>query len=300
MKPNGQAPRQVFSCQTHPELGDNINGPCVIRTPDWVDGAPGRYLMYFAHHLGGYIRLAYADSPLGRWKIYQGGCLHLDKVPCLSGHIASPDAVVLDEMREIRLYFHGYAKGAQKSSSQISQGQVTYCARSRDGIRFQPEKTELGPYYMRVFRQDGGWYAIAKNNYDGNLLLRSSDGLSAFERGPELIPRSRHVALQRDDKGRLWVYCSRIGDAPERIVKSELVMAGDWTGWHCAKVLDVKAPEHDWEGADCPKEPSKKGVIHHRVWQLRDPYVLSNLDGKHYLYYSFAGEKGIAALELRE
>ena len=60
----------------------------------------------------------------------------------------------------------------------------------------------------------------------------------------------------------------------------------------------MKAPEYDWEGADCPQLPSKKGVAHNRVWQLRDPDVLSDISGKHYLYYSIAGEKGLAVMEL--
>ncbi|MBI3972242.1 MAG: hypothetical protein HY332_13225, partial [Chloroflexi bacterium] len=42
-------------------MGDNINGPSLIRVPDWVDDPLGRYYLYFAHHRGTYIRLAYAD-----------------------------------------------------------------------------------------------------------------------------------------------------------------------------------------------------------------------------------------------
>ena len=49
-------PSLIFSCETHPELGNNINGPSVIRVPSWIRGAPGKYLMYFAHHNGDYIR----------------------------------------------------------------------------------------------------------------------------------------------------------------------------------------------------------------------------------------------------
>src|ERR1035441_4007062 len=31
-------------------LGDNINGPSLIRVPNWVDHPLGRYYLYFAHH----------------------------------------------------------------------------------------------------------------------------------------------------------------------------------------------------------------------------------------------------------
>ena len=43
----------------------NINGPSVIAVPDWVENRLGAYYLYFAHHKGDYIRMAYADSPLG-------------------------------------------------------------------------------------------------------------------------------------------------------------------------------------------------------------------------------------------
>jgi hypothetical protein len=55
----------------------NINGPTVIRVPDWVRQPLGRYYMYFAHHKGSYIRMAYADSPLGPWTLYRPGVMPL-------------------------------------------------------------------------------------------------------------------------------------------------------------------------------------------------------------------------------
>ncbi|TGP23371.1 hypothetical protein, partial [Mesorhizobium sp. M1D.F.Ca.ET.234.01.1.1] len=41
--------------------GANINGPSLIRVPDWLPGRLGAYYLYFAHHTGTYIRLAFAD-----------------------------------------------------------------------------------------------------------------------------------------------------------------------------------------------------------------------------------------------
>jgi len=32
------------------ELGANINGPSLIRVPDWVERPLGKYYLYFAHH----------------------------------------------------------------------------------------------------------------------------------------------------------------------------------------------------------------------------------------------------------
>ena len=54
-------------------IGENINGPSVIRVPDWVEDPLGRYYCYFAHHAGSFIRLAYADDMAGPWEIYDPG-----------------------------------------------------------------------------------------------------------------------------------------------------------------------------------------------------------------------------------
>ena len=57
-----------------PTLTDNINGPSLIRVPDWVPEPLGRYYLYFASHQGGqYIRLAYADQLSGPWAVYPPG-----------------------------------------------------------------------------------------------------------------------------------------------------------------------------------------------------------------------------------
>src|SRR5687767_12344715 len=52
----------LITTRTSASLGDNINGPTVIRVPAWVKQPLSRYYMYFAHHMGHYIRLAYADA----------------------------------------------------------------------------------------------------------------------------------------------------------------------------------------------------------------------------------------------
>jgi hypothetical protein len=78
-------------------LGENINGPSVIRVPDWIEGRLGRYYMYFAHHGGKHIRLAYADDPAGPWTVYEPGSLRLEQAQDLiHAHIASPDVHVDD------------------------------------------------------------------------------------------------------------------------------------------------------------------------------------------------------------
>lgn len=58
-------------------VGSNVQGPSLIRVPDWVDAPLGRYYLYFADHKGSSIRLAYADDLDGPWRIHSPGALHL-------------------------------------------------------------------------------------------------------------------------------------------------------------------------------------------------------------------------------
>src|SRR5205823_14765209 len=57
---------------------------------------------------------------------------------------------------------------------------------STDGIRFKATAKPVGrgSAYWRLFRYDGWWYALAMPG----RLYRSRDGLTPFERGPQLFP----------------------------------------------------------------------------------------------------------------
>jgi hypothetical protein len=67
--------------------GDNINGPSLIRAPTWLPRRLGEYYLYFAHHHGSYIRLAFADRLEGPWTVYRPGTLHLSEVASCRGKI---------------------------------------------------------------------------------------------------------------------------------------------------------------------------------------------------------------------
>ena len=60
-----------------PMMQQNINGPSLLRVPDWVPAPLGRYYLYFAHHAGDHIRMAYADELGGPWRVHEGGVLQL-------------------------------------------------------------------------------------------------------------------------------------------------------------------------------------------------------------------------------
>ena len=300
-------------------MGSNIQGPSVIRVPDWVKDPLGRYYCYFADHKGDYIRLAYADAPEGPWQVHGPGSLALpeslfptvsppvpadiasgDRLPgrapdgtpgipdpmedATHPHIASPDVHVDDAKRRIVMYFHGLA-GFRTQRSRV--------ALSEDGLRFQALPDLLGPSYFRVFRHGGWTYALAMPG----IMFRSKDGLTGFERGPTLFPGTqRHTALRlRGDT--LEVFWTRVGDTPESILLSTVDLSGDWMGWRAEGEAVVLRPETDWEGAGLPLERSWRGAINHPVNQLRDPCILEE-NGRVLLYYAVQGEAGIAVAEL--
>ncbi len=287
-----------------PGIGANINGPSVIRTPDWLPGRLGRYYLYFASHRGRSIRLAYADNPCGPWTLHAPGTLRLAQAPGFSDHIASPDVHVDEDRREIRLYVHGRkARGGGV--------QRTGLAVSPDGLHFRMVEPDLGSPYFRLFSWEGSWWALAKEVGGGGRLYRAPSPRGPFRPVGTLLPEMRHAAVLPWREGVLILY-SRIGDAPERIVASWLnlkqlqaeagaVSRPSAAGRHRIPVeptepLPVLEPETAAEGADLPLRPSRSGATR-RARQLRDPAVL--VDGERlYLFYALAGESGIGGAEL--
>lgn len=276
----------IITPSSHPSVGTNINGPSLIRKPHWITGIGGRYLLYFGHHQGTFIRLAFADDLEGPWTIYPPGTLHLDETP-FNLHIASPDVHVDDLGREIRMYYHGSLDGEQ----------FTCVARSKDGVHFETGSERLGPSYFRAWQYSGWWYALAMPG----LLFRSRDGLHAFEPGPRLFecPVQRHTAVRMADANTLEVFYSNIGDTPERILRARVLLEGHWQQWRPSGPEEVLAPEMDYEGVGYGLEPSVSGWAPHPIRQLRDPAVFEE-DGRLWLAFAVAGEQGIALAEILE
>ncbi len=151
-------------------LAGNINGPSVIRVPDWIPASErvnpnANYYMYFAHHVGRDIRLAWSDSLTGDWTLFntgnapdrawgvngnntgvqtpRSGVLSLsngntggsrvesnggNNLIAANGHIASPDVHVDHVNQRIAVYYHApYTEIA---------GQNTFVATSRYGLNF--------------------------------------------------------------------------------------------------------------------------------------------------------------------
>ena len=241
--------RPIIGPDLDPSIGRNIQGPSVIRVPEWVENRLATYYLYFADHKGRYIRLAYADDLLGPWRVHVPGSLQIARSHFLTEppevspdeleqlraaragrgalishdlltevttpHIASPDVHVDHENRRIVMYFHGL-DGVDR--------QVTRVATSTDGIRFEARPEVLGRTYMRVFRYDGYTYAMSMPGQ----FYRSRDPLGEFEEGPRLFnPQMRHSGmLVRGDT--LFVFWTQVGTVPERIQVSTIDVSADW------------------------------------------------------------------------
>lgn len=267
--------------------GGNINGPSLIRVPDWVSDPLGKYYLYFGHHNGKYIRLAYADQLTGPWQLYADGVLPLQQ-SFFKGHIASPDVHVDHEQQQIRMYFHG-----SDAETDLTTPQYTRAACSDDGLQFQTSKPILGNSYWRVFKLKQYWYSLEMPG----VFYRARDPLGPFEKGPELFsPAMRHSAVLLVDDN-LHVFYSNAGDCPESILHVCIDVATDWHQWRYRNITKLLSPQTDAEGAKCQIRPSIRGVADEPVCELRDPAIYVENDC-YYLLYSVAGEQGIAIAEL--
>jgi hypothetical protein len=268
------------------ERGANINGPSLIRVPEWVDNRLGAYYLYFAHHRGRDIRLAFADRLDGPWTVHQRGVLELADTSA-HDHIASPDVHVDHDRGRIRMYFHGCEPEGR---------QVSFVATSRDGLRFRAYEQALAPFYLRVFEHRGWFYGVAKRGNRSGTLLRSPDGLMPFIAGPAIIPRMRHAAVLKRNRD-AWLFYSRIGDAPESLMATPLGLNGDWRSWRPGRATVVLTPTRSYEGAGRPVKPSRPGPARGAQCELRDPAVYMEGD-RTFLLHTVAGEQGIAIVEL--
>ena len=268
-------------------MGDNINGPSLIRVPDWIEKPLGRYYLYFAHHDGRYVRLAYSNELHGPWTSHRDGVLPLHDA-LFAGHVASPDVHVDEAQRRIRLYYHGSDLPGDGGGEQ-----ATRVALSADGLHFTARPAKCGLPYFRVFRWNGYHYALAMPG----VFYRSRDGLGDFAEGPTLFTRNmRHAALKLDGNI-LSVFYTNAGDCPERILLSTIELTPDWLSWTISAPVVVLEPELDYEGGNLPRAPSVRGQASEPVCQLRDPSIFRE-NGRTYLLYAVAGEHGIAIAEL--
>lgn len=208
-----------FAALGTPDEGRNINGPSLIRVPDWLPPEARAhpdavYYLYFADHGGVYLRMAWAADLEGPWTLYGTGAdvpagrrgvldlgagrgIALGNGIAIHNHVASPDVHVDDENERIVMYFHAPAR---VNGARSPMGQETFAATSADGLNFNPPElggqaghgirpVMLGRFYFRVFAHAGSLYAI------GNFgrLYRARDAQAPWSPPPDF-----------DSAGYLW------------------------------------------------------------------------------------------------
>jgi len=321
------------------EDGENINGPSLIRIPDWIPledrvDSSAVYYLYFAHHQGDYLRLAWSDNLLGPYHLYKTGTgfeignrgvldlgsddkIKLDNGITVHKHIASPDVHVDDSNQQIIMYFHG--------PTIEPGGQRTFVALSPDGLSFQDSilPVVLGGSCFMVFEYKDTLYSVDNRadiykggpaddpwrvppDHDYMDMLWTQNPVDPFQvdldQDPALVGKDiqiRHVGVHVEEDT-LWVFYSRIGDSPERIMLSYIRLDDrefdDWDPSY--PPLEILSPEYQWEGSHLSIKPSDGGSSKEHVHQLRDPDVFEDIDGSLYMLYTGAGENGIGIASL--
>ncbi len=264
--------------------GNNINGPSLIKVPEFIKKPLGKYYLYFAHHSGKYIRMAYSNNIIGPYHLYRKGVLHLNQVPGY-GHLASPDVHINKEKEEIFMYYHC-------SYENNKTNQSTFCAKSCDGINFVSDNNIIIYPYFRYFKYKNNEYGIAMGGLkpSGGVIYKKIN--NDFEIIGHVLPGVRHMSiLVSSDK--IYLFYTIVGDTPEHIYMSNLDI-------EIPEVTDCKSlikPEIEYEGSNSPLEPSVYGKAMESVNQLRDPFIYKE-NNRFFLFYTICGEKGIALCEI--
>ena len=341
---NGAQPiisMQTFLDADYPEKdGENINGPSLIKLPDWLPvaqrvNAKAKYYLYFAHHNGNYLRLAWSERVTGPYHLvgdsplygsYRKAVLALEDIPNPLGkvrtgnHLASPIVIVDDANKQFKLYYHAPVRIVRTDKS---AGQVTCFATSKTGLQFEKQiaPTYLGMFYFSPFQVHNRWYAYTNHGYmfraplGGELAKEPGFDLEkplwenmgkqfagviadyCKKKGIDQPFGVRHLS-QVQVGNQLHVFFSSRDDAPERLYHTCIdVTASDCKQWKMGELELVMQAEEKWEGADVPVKKSFNGPSHSRLNEIRDTFVYAE-GGKYYLFYCGGGEKGIGIAEI--
>lgn len=247
--------------------GANINGPSVIRIPSWIPkeqraSPKAEYYMYFAHHKGRYIRLAWAENPEGPWQLYGTGAtaregergvldigddrqLPVGESLTLVNHIASPDVHVDNANQRIIMYFHGKVT----SNGKKCPHQSTLVATSPWGLDFAPGIVPviLGGSYFRVIDIDTQLQSLAfryhyaptnaaapwsaPDNRDACSYLWQRQAPPFLDFSATQLPANSMAASAKVRprhlglhrvNNTLYVFFSMTGEAPERILMTHI------------------------------------------------------------------------------
>lgn len=317
----------------------NINGPCLMRVPSWVKEPLGKYYLYFAHHKGDSIRLAYADSLSGPWCLYAPGALKLENsLFAVKPPEQSPigrlcvlfKQVSTTEFWTLLRVGIGEAKAVKAREAEGDSGSgILHPHIASPDIFVDDQKQEIRLYFHGM--DEGGIQqsrvALSKDGlvfkvlpdmisapylrvflYRGiyygiampGLLYRSKNGLSDFEVRPKpLSGVDIRHIATRLSGSTLDIFWTRVGDAPERVLFSQMDVSSE--NWR------------DWKMSE-PVEVLRPEA----VWEGADLPLEPSLrgevtgpanqlrdpfifadEGRIFLLYSGAGEQAIGIAELR-
>lgn len=334
----------MFTALGVADEGENINGPSLIRIPDWIPASERAhpsavYYLYFAHHAGDYIRMAWATDVEGPWTLYQTGVQVplgdrgvLDNggtvldfgmgIEIEENHLASPDVHIDDENQQIIMYFHTGSSTFFNGNEINSQN--TWVSTSDFGLEFLAgvRPVRLGPSYFRVFSHGGELYSVDNSGWPRRALdpnnpwqptsdYYDDDTIpTLWDRHPDRVlqdpipvPRAdlrvRHSAV-RVVGDELQLFYTQRGDSPERVLLSTIDLSVPFEDWTMSYPgEEILQAEPGWEGGQFPAEPSETASAPEDVNQLRDPGIFEDSDGSVYLIYTGRGEDALGLVLLQ-
>lgn len=316
----------------------NINGPSLIRVPNWVENPLAKYYLYFAHHKGSYIRMAYANQLNGPWKLYEPGVLNLHDSLFSTESPAKLKGVVKYLWNNFSIYVFrdilllGYRSSAdgklrkkrgiiacQDKKTHIASPYVIIDAKNQRLLMYFHGMERNGLQVSRISVSRDGLRFIAKPTiipatylrsfqYRGlhyvlgmpGILFRSDSPEGPFKSRAKLLfePNMRHSSIWRH-KNILYVVWSRVGDCPERLLLSEIDLHSEnWDDWIPTQGVELLRPDLPWEGNKLALLRSLRGEMRTVVNELRDPFIFEDKNIYIYLLYTGAGEQAIGIAQL--
>jgi len=282
-------------------IGENINGPALLKVSKYHRKIINyKFLLFFSHHEGDFIRLMGSNSPIGPWIILPIQILKNNINIDFHDHIASPDVHGNLIKDKIIIFFHSREIGSRK--------QLTFKSELKNIFDSEPkvEKTNL-PFYARIFKYKKVFYALTKG---GNLfetndplflnwvpLVNIFTGETALDDVYQNSEGSiRHVCVIKY-KRQLFVFYTLIGDKPEQIWVSKLIINRENRKYEVIGKTSVLRPVKLYEGWGIVLRKSKSGPALMPENAVRDPFVIKHRN-KYLMYYAIQGEFGLAVASL--
>ena len=313
----------LITVDTSPSLGDNVNGPSIIRVPV-VDPASARPLLRLLRPSQGTVHPARVrrrdhrpveDLRAGRRAGQRDGVLS-----SAAGSARRPGRSVLHPRRVAGDLRRRRAQAARDVDARVVDRRSALAARRCRGARLgAAERLRSVHPVERVGRRPA--LRAAARDHQGQLPSRlpvrrlpvrhgaprsaaavEGSARDVRDRSESVCRRSvrRSRPPRRDAAARPDACtCSSPGSAtrPSASCCRRSISPATGRRWKASAPVELLRPEAPYECPDLPNVPSAAGEIEGPARQLRDPAIFEEA-GKTYLFYSICGEQGLAAAEL--